>query len=194
MNEGHAAFLTLELIREKMAAGQNFSDALAATKAQCIFTTHTPVEAGHDRFTPELMDYAFQLFHTQLSVPFADIMALGRVNPKDAQESFCMTVLALKLSHAANGVSELHGDVSRHMWHDLYPNIPVEKVPISHITNGIHLLGWMKGPVRQFWRKKVMEGKDSAAGVLPRKIRFELGGGGQFRRILGENDRPGFCL
>ena len=170
MNEGHAAFLTLELIREKMAAGRNFSDAQAATKAQCIFTTHTPVEAGHDRFTPELMDYAFQLFHTQLSVPFADIMALGRVNPKDAQESFCMTVLALKLSHAANGVSELHGDVSRHMWHDLYPSIPVEKVPISHITNGIHLLGWMKGPVRQFWRKKVMEGKDSAAASCREKF------------------------
>ncbi|HKW30856.1 MAG TPA: alpha-glucan family phosphorylase, partial [Verrucomicrobiae bacterium] len=170
MNEGHAAFLTLELIREKMAAGQNFSDAQAATRAQCIFTTHTPVEAGHDRFTLELMDYAFQLFHTQLTVPFDDIMALGRVNPKDAQESFCMTVLALKLSHAANGVSELHGDVSRHMWHDLYPNVPVEKVPISHITNGIHLLGWMKGPVRQFWRKRLKEGKDKAAAACREKF------------------------
>jgi glycogen phosphorylase len=170
MNEGHAAFLTLELIREKMAAGQNYSDALAATRAQCIFTTHTPVEAGHDRFTLELMDYAFQLFHTQLAVSFDDLMALGRVNPKDAQEPFCMTVLALKLSHAANGVSQLHGDVSRHMWHDLYPNVPVEKVPISHITNGIHLLGWMKGPVRQFWRKKLKEGQDNAAAACREKF------------------------
>ncbi len=170
MNEGHAAFLTLELIREKMAAGQNFSDALAATRAQCIFTTHTPVEAGHDRFTLELMDYAFQLFHTQLAVPFDDLMALGRVNPKDAEEPFCMTVLALKLSHAANGVSQLHGEVSRHMWHDLYPNVPVEKVPISHITNGIHLLGWMKGPVRQFWRKKLKEGKANAAAACREKF------------------------
>ena len=170
MNEGHAAFLTLELIREKMAAGQNFSDALAATRAQCIFTTHTPVEAGHDRFTLELMEYAFKLFHTQLAVPFDDLMALGRVNPKDAEESFCMTVLALKLSHAANGVSQLHGDVSRHMWHDLYPNVPVEKVPIGHITNGIHLLGWMKGPVRQFWRKKLKEGKDNAAAACREKF------------------------
>jgi starch phosphorylase len=163
MNEGHAAFLTLELIREKMAAGQNFPDALAATKSQCIFTTHTPVEAGHDRFTPDLMDYAFQLFRAQLTVPFADVMALGRVQPKDARESFCMTVLALKVSRAANGVSELHGDVSRQMWHGLYPSLPVEKVPIGHITNGIHLLGWMKGPVRQFWRKKLTEGRDNAA-------------------------------
>src|SRR5690348_11249547 len=170
MNEAHAASLTLELIREKMAAGKNFSDALAATRAQCIFTTHTPVEAGHDRFTLELMDYAFQLFRTQLTVPLDDIMALGRVNPKDAQEPFCMTVLALKLSHAANGVSELHGDVSRQMWHDLYPNVPVEKVPIGHITNGIHLLGWMKGPVRQFWRKKLKEGQDNAAAACREKF------------------------
>src|SRR6266478_751364 len=109
MNEGHAAFLTLELIREKMAAGKNF---------------------------PE-------------------IMKLGRVNVENQAEPFCMTVLALKLSHAANGVSELHGRVSRHMWHSLYPDTPVEQVPISHITNGIHLLGWMKGPVRRFWRRKL---------------------------------------
>ncbi len=170
MNEGHAAFLTLELIREKMAAGTNFPDALAATKTQCIFTTHTPVEAGHDRFARDLMDYAFQLFHTQLPVPFADLMGLGRVQPQDEQEPFCMTVLALKLSRAANGVSELHGDVSRQMWRGLYPKVPVEKVPIGHITNGIHLLGWMKGPVRQFWRKKLTEGKNPAAATCREKF------------------------
>jgi starch phosphorylase len=170
MNEGHAAFLTLELIREKMAAGKNFPDALAATKAQCIFTTHTPVEAGHDRFARDLMDYAFQLFHTQLPLPFADLMGLGRVQPQDEQEPFCMTVLALKLSRAANGVSELHGDVSRQMWRGLYPKVPVEKVPIGHITNGIHLLGWMKGPVRQFWRKKLTEGKNPAAADCREKF------------------------
>jgi starch phosphorylase len=170
LNEGHAAFLTLELIREKMAAGKNFADALAATKAQCIFTTHTPVEAGHDRFEAEMMDYAFQLFNTTMPAPFADIMALGRVNPKNAEEPFCMTVLALKASRAANGVSELHGDVSRHMWHGLYPNTPVEKVPIGHVTNGIHLLAWMKGPVRQFWRKKLTEDNYNAAAVCREKF------------------------
>jgi starch phosphorylase len=163
MNEGHAAFLTLELIREKIAAGQTFTDALAATRAQCIFTTHTPVEAGHDRFPPELMDYAFLLYQQQLPVPFQDIMPLGRVHPENAHEPFCMTVLALKVSRAANGVSELHGDVSRHMWQSLYPGTPVEKVPIGHITNGIHLLGWMKGSVRQFWREKM---KDKREGVV----------------------------
>ena len=163
MNEGHAAFLAVELIREKLVARQTFADALAATKAQCIFTTHTPVEAGHDRFPLELMDFAFMLYQHQLPVPFQDILPLGRVHPENAQEPFCMTVLALKMSRAANGVSELHGDVSRHMWQSLYPGTPVEKVPIGHITNGIHLLGWMKGSVRQFWREKM---KDKKEGVV----------------------------
>ncbi|MDB6067539.1 MAG: alpha-glucan phosphorylase [Pedosphaera sp.] len=155
MNEGHAAFLTLELIREKMAGGKTVEEALALTRQQCIFTTHTPVEAGHDRFSAELMDYALHKYITQTKLPFDDLLALGRVNPKNNSESFCMTVLALKASRAANGVSELHGQVSRHMWQSLYPQLPVDQVPIGHITNGIHLLGWMKGPVRRFWRRKL---------------------------------------
>ena len=158
MNEGHAAFLALELIREKMAAGKKFADAAAETKAHCIFTTHTPVEAGHDRFSEAMMDYAMHSYRTLLPAPWKDVMALGRVNPQDANEPFCMTVLALKLSRAANGVSELHGQVSRQMWQSLYGGTPVDKVPIGHITNGIHLLGWMKGTVRQFWREKLTSG------------------------------------
>jgi glycogen phosphorylase len=166
MNEGHAAFLTLELLREKMGAGKSFQDALPATKAECIFTTHTPVEAGHDRFSPDLVDYAMHKFKTELSVPFAELMKLGRVNPQNQQEPFCMTVLALKLSRAANAVSELHGRVSRHMWNCLYPDKPVEQVPIGHITNGIHLLGWMKGTVRRFWRRKLTaQGASSSASI-----------------------------
>ncbi|HEX5400298.1 MAG TPA: alpha-glucan family phosphorylase [Verrucomicrobiae bacterium] len=165
MNEGHAAFLTLELVREKIAAGQNFQDALAETKAHCLFTTHTPVEAGHDRFSAAMMDYALHSYRAQLSAPWPDILGLGRVNPENADEPFCMTVLALKLSRAANAVSELHGQVSRHMWQALYPGAPEEKVPIGHITNGIHLLGWMKGSVRQFWREKLTNG---GSGELPK--------------------------
>jgi glucan phosphorylase len=95
------------------------------------------------------------LFRQQLPIPFPELLGLGRVDPKNPEEPFCMTVLALKASRAANGVSELHGQVSRHMWQSLFPGIPEEKVPIGHITNGIHLLGWMKGSVRQFWRKKL---------------------------------------
>jgi starch phosphorylase len=160
MNEGHAAFLTLELIREKMASGKTFAEAQALTKTECIFTTHTPVEAGHDRFSPELMNFTLQRYLATQTIPFNDILALGRVKPEDEQEPFCMTVLALKLSRAANAVSELHGRVSRHMWQRLY-NVPEDLVPIGHITNGIHLLGWMKGPVRQFWRRKLAENDSS---------------------------------
>jgi starch phosphorylase len=168
MNEGHAAFLTLELIREKMAAGKSLPEALSQTKEECIFTTHTPVEAGHDRFSPDLMDYAMHRFRTQIPAPFGELMKLGRVNPQNAQEPFCMTVLALKLSRAANAVSELHGRVSRHMWHCLYPDKPVEQVPIGHITNGIHLLGWMKGTVRRFWQRKLAA---SSADAVPAAFR-----------------------
>src|SRR6185295_573175 len=125
------------------------------TRSECIFTTHTPVEAGHDRFSPDLMDYVMQRFRAAFPAPFTEVMKLGRVKPDNLQEPFCMTVLALKLSRTANGVSELHGRVSRHMWQSLYPGKTVEQVPIGHITNGIHLLGWMKGTVRRFWRRKL---------------------------------------
>ena len=155
MNEGHAAFLTLELIREKIAAGKTFAQASAATKTECLFTTHTPVEAGHDRFSVDLMNYAMQRYRTQLPMEFKQLMGLGRVNPENESEPFCMTVLALKYSRAANGVSELHGRVSRHMWQSMYPGKTVDQVPIGHVTNGIHLLGWMKGTVRRFWRRKL---------------------------------------
>jgi len=155
MNEGHAAFLVLELIREKLAQGKKFAVALAETRTECIFTTHTPVEAGHDRFTPDLVSYALYKIQSQLKLTAPDLMALGRVNPKEESEQFCMTVLALKASRAANGVSELHGQVSRQMWQVLYPGKTEDQVPIGHITNGIHLMGWMKGPVRRFWKRKL---------------------------------------
>ncbi len=172
MNEGHAAFLAFELIREKLAAGKKYADALAATKAECVFTTHTPVEAGHDRFSGELMDYALHRFRTQPDVPFAELLALGRVKPKDNHEPFCMTVLALKCSRAANGVSELHGQVSRHMWQGLFPDVPEARVPIGHITNGVHMLGWMKGTVRRFWRRKLMGNGSSSQPVLGEETSF----------------------
>ncbi len=154
MNEGHAAFLSLELIREKRAQGKKLEEALALTKQECLFTTHTPVEAGHDRFTPELVRYALPKLVSRIKIHFPELMSLGRVDPANESEPFCMTVLALKASRAANAVSELHGQVSREMWKGLYPGLPADQVPIGHITNGVHLLGWMKGSTRQFWRKK----------------------------------------
>lgn len=166
MNEGHAAFLALELMREKMAKGKSFADALKATRPECHFTTHTPVEAGHDRFSPSLVQYALTPIIKSLNASFKDFMALGRVNPTNEDEPFCMTVLALKGSKSANAVSELHGQVSRQMWHVLYPDRKVADVPIGHITNGIHLMGWMKGPVRRFWRKKLADELANKEGSL----------------------------
>jgi starch phosphorylase len=164
MNEGHAAFLALELIREKIVAGGSFADALAATRQECVFTTHTPVEAGHDRFTTELMDYAMHHYRKAFPVPFEEILGLGRVKPADARETFCMTVLALKASRAANAVSALHGEVSRHMWRVLFPGLPEAEVPIGHITNGVHVQGWLKGPTRKFWRWKLNDARGPANG------------------------------
>jgi starch phosphorylase len=128
---------------------------VAETREQCHFTTHTPVEAGHDRFSADLMDYALKKYRPLLKLKLNDLMALGRVDPEDPAEQFCMTVLALKLSRSANAVSELHGQVSRAMWHRLWPERKLAAVPIGHITNGIHCLGWMKGTVRRFWRRKL---------------------------------------
>lgn len=155
MNEGHAAFLSLELIREKLAAGKTFKEASADTKQECIFTTHTPVEAGHDRFTQDLVGYALIKMQSRLKLSLTEMMALGQVEEGVENEPFCMTVLALRLSRAANGVSELHGQVSRSMWQKWYGKKSPDQVPIGHITNGIHLLGWMKGPVRRFWKDKL---------------------------------------
>lgn len=155
MNEGHAAFLTLELIREKLAEGDKFKEALARTREECIFTTHTPVEAGHDRFSHDLMEYALVKLQGHLKISWSELMGMGQVHPGSETEPFCMTVLALRVSRAANGVSELHGQVSRAMWHALYPGRKEEEVPIGHITNGVHLMGWMKGTVRRWWRKRL---------------------------------------
>jgi len=157
MNEGHAAFLTLELIREKMAAGKTFAEAAAATRPECLFTTHTPVEAGHDRFSSGLLGYAGQGFTADLKISHEALMDLGRVRAGDVSETFCMTVLALRYSRAANGVSELHGAVSREMWMDFFGAKTPEEVPIGHVTNGIHLVGWMKGTVRKVWQRKFHE-------------------------------------
>ena len=154
MNEGHAAFLSFELIKEKLNDGQLFEAAMKATKKECIFTTHTPVPAGHDRFSSELVQYALNRYEKFLNLSHEELMGLGRLNPDDTGETFCMTVLALNTSRSANGVSELHGSVSREMWEDKF-KLPKEEVPIGHITNGIHLLGWMSGPARDFWQPKL---------------------------------------
>ncbi len=145
MNEGHSAFLALEHIRKLMHDhGLTFAAAREAASASCVFTTHTPVPAGHDRFPPHLMQHYFHDYATrELVLSWHDFMALGRENPFDANEPFCMTVLAIRLSSDTNGVSALHGEVSRQMWQGLWPGVPQQEIPISHVTNGVHILSWI---------------------------------------------------
>jgi starch phosphorylase len=155
MNEGHSAFLVLELLRARLAEGQSLEEAERAVRAQCVFTTHTPVPAGHDRFSPELMHHSLGKFWSPTNHPFDQLLAYGRVNPNDGNEGFTMTVLALKMSRGANGVSQLHGQVSREMWKVLFPDLPHEKVPIGSITNGIHTPSWASARAHEFWNKRL---------------------------------------
>ncbi len=145
MNEGHSAFLGLQRIRCMMRnQGFTFSEAREAASAGMVFTTHTPVPAGHDRFPPQLMQHYFIDFATnKLGLPWNDFLALGRENPYDQNEPFCMTILAMRLAAYTNGVSKLHGEVTRDMWQGLWPGMPKEEIPISHVTNGTHILSWI---------------------------------------------------
>ncbi len=149
-NEGHCAFLMLELLRERLSEGAPRFEAEDWVEDHCLFTTHTPVAAGHDRFSPELFTDAMSGFQQALDLDADDLLAYGRVDPDNPEEPFCMTVLGLKLSRAANGVSELNGYVARQQWQDLYPDRSLDEVPIGHITNGVHLPTWTSGPARAF--------------------------------------------
>ena len=150
MNEGHCAFVTLEMLRERLELGDTREEAEAWVTEQCVFTTHTPVMAGHDRFAPELFLDQMATLREQLGMSEYDILRYGRVNPDDWMEAFTMTVLALKLSRQANGVSALNGEVARRQWHHMYPDRPLDEVPIGHVTNGIHLPTWAVSYVHTF--------------------------------------------
>ncbi len=141
MNEGHSAFQALERIRRAIKRHRlSFHEARLATAAGNIFTTHTPVPAGNDMFPPALIDKYFSRYWPQLELDRDAFLGLGRVNSHDGSEPFCMTVLALRLAAYANGVSKLHGTVSRRMWAGVWPEVPADEVPIGSITNGIHTL------------------------------------------------------
>ena len=155
MNEGHSAFLTLELLREEITKGVAKEKAMQNVTKQCIFTTHTPVPAGHDRFNQDLMTYIFGEKAKNFGMTMDELMTFGREHPDDGHSQFCMTVLALKLSRTANGVSELHGHVSREMWNFMYPEKSVDKVPIGYVTNGIHVSSWLHEKTQSFWNEKL---------------------------------------
>ncbi len=152
LNEGHSAFAPLEMTRRRMKTeGLSFHAALREVKAQTFFTTHTPVEAGHDRFGAQLVEEHLGPLRDELGLSEHDFLALGRVFPDRAEESFCMTVLALKTSAGANAVSALHGRVSRRMWQPLWPARSEDEVPIGHITNGVHVLSWLAPQMRALY-------------------------------------------
>ena len=143
MNEGHSAFLALERVRRIVTERKlDFYSALQVVASANVFTTHTPVPAGNDSFPLEMMRKYFGNLATEIGLPFEEFVSFGqtRTNTKDP---FSMTILALRMSRHSNGVSKLHGDVSRGLWKDVWAGVPEHEVPITSVTNGIHTKTWM---------------------------------------------------
>ena len=165
LNEGHAAFAILERARTFMEeTGQPFEVALSATRSGNLFTTHTPVAAGFDRFSPALIEqYLGRYAQNELGISLHDLLALGRANLNDASEPFNMAYLAVRGSGAVNGVSRLHGKVSRQVFSPLFPRWPEEQVPIGHVTNGVHMRSWDSAESDDLWTEAC--GKDRWLGT-----------------------------
>ena len=166
LNEGHAAFAVLERARAFMEeTGQCFEVALAVTRAGNLFTTHTAVAAGFDRFAPALIEQYLAVYaQTQLGISCQELLALGRQNPNDMSEPFNMAYLAIRGSGAVNGVSRLHGRVSRHLFEPLFPHWPTDEVPVGHVTNGVHMPTWDSAESDELWTE--MCGKDRWLGTV----------------------------
>ena len=145
MNEGHSAFSALERIRVLLERlpDRTFDEVRQAVMATSVFTTHTPVPAGIDTFSPLMMAEYFRHYYPQLKLDEEGFLALGREDVHNRNQGFSMAVLAIRLADGVNGVSRLHGDVSRHMWHNLWPQVPPDDVPIQSVTNGVHLRTWL---------------------------------------------------
>ena len=165
LNEGHAAFAVLERARSFMQeTGQSFEVALAVTRAGNLFTTHTAVAAGFDRFAPALIEqYLGRYAQEELGIPVHDLLALGRQNANDSSETFNMAYLAIRGSGAVNGVSRLHGKVSRRLFEPLFPHWPENEVPVGYVTNGVHMPTWDSAPADDLWTEAC--GKDRWLGT-----------------------------
>lgn len=150
MNEGHSAFLALERVRRLMErCGLSFPEAREAASAGLLFTTHTPVAAGHDRFPPELTERYFAHYARALGLPWKEFLALGQEAPGDGP--FTMTVLALRMASRSNAVSRLHGQTARRMWQSLWPGVPVDEIPIESVSNGVHFRSWISREMDQLY-------------------------------------------
>jgi len=152
MNEGHSAFLVLERARKLVAEGKTFAEASEIVRKSSVFTTHTPVPAGHDAFPFHMMDRYFPTWHHQLNISREEFLNLARQD-QSWGPTFSMTVLALKMSGKHNGVSKLHGEISRKMWSWLWPNKKLDEVPITHVTNGIHTETWLAPALKTLYDK-----------------------------------------
>ena len=153
MNEGHSAFLILRRIRDIMKETRlSFEEARELVRGSCVFTTHTPVDAGNERFAPDLMLKYFANYISGFGISPTDFLATGQYD-KGNNSPYEMTILALRNSSKANGVSRLHGDVSRHMWQGLWKGIPVPEIPISHVTNGVHMASYAGLPMVELLKR-----------------------------------------
>jgi starch phosphorylase len=165
LNEGHSSFATLEATRERMKDdGLSFDEALREVAERTAFTTHTPVPAGHDRFDAALIEEHLGPLRDELGISPDQLMGLGRVEPQNQREDFCMTVLGLKLSRRANAVSSIHGRVSRRMWAHLWPWRVEEEIPIGHITNGVHIPSWLAYQMLQLYDRQFPAGWQNRMG------------------------------
>ncbi len=165
LNEGHSAFAIFEAIRSRMEdEGVDFNTAARHIPREVIFTTHTPVPAGHDRFSADLVEEHLGPLREELGLSQENLMGFGRERSTDYQEPFCMTVLGLKLSRRANAVSSLHGEVSRAMWWGLFPGKPEDAVPIGHITNGVHVPSWLAPQMCRLYDRHLGVGWQNQSG------------------------------
>ena len=152
MNEGHSAFLLLENVRQKVEEGLSFAEATELVRKNSVFTTHTPVPAGHDAFSYHLLDQYFANYWERLGTTREEFLSLG-AHQEEWGQAFNMTVLALHLSDKRNGVSKLHGEISRGMWHSVWPDKDVTRVPITSVTNGVHVPTWISGELDLLYSK-----------------------------------------
>jgi glycogen phosphorylase len=166
LNEGHSGFAILEAIRHRMHdEGLNFDRAATRVAREVVFTTHTPVPAGHDRFSADLIEEHLGPLGDSLGLSRQKLIELGRENPEDPAEEFCMTVLGLRFARRANAVSGLHGEVSRSMWKGLYPGKQEDEVPIGHITNGVHVPSWLAPQMFRVYDRHLGSGWQERGGT-----------------------------
>lgn len=186
LNEGHSAFLTLELAREIVQEERvSFTEAAARVRSQCVFTTHTPVAAGNDEFAPALIEKCFGTsYERALGLSSQEFLALGRTHPENDKQWYGLSPLAIRMARSTNGVSVKHGEVSRQLWQELWPEKSLAEIPITSVTNGIHAPTWVSPLLRQLferyigadWNVQILDQARFAAGVesIPDEALWEI--------------------